>query len=55
MLCRELAYVGANQDVFLGWLGWAAGAFDDGYLLTETPVAGVDKKIVTRCIAGQFV
>ena len=55
MVCRELAFVSANADVFLGWLGWGAGAFDDGYPLVETPDGGVDKEIVSRCVVGEWV
>lgn len=36
-LCSELAYLNSNSDVYLGYVGWAAGGFDSTYELTETP------------------
>lgn len=27
---------GKNPDVYLGWIGWAAGGFDQTYALVET-------------------
>lgn len=36
-LGQQLAFVSANSDVFLGYVGWAAGSFDSTYALTETP------------------
>ena len=45
-------------DVFLGWVGWAAGNFDTTYVLSETPTysGGVwtDQPLVKQCIVGQF-
>lgn len=47
-----------NADVYLGWIGWAAGSFTSSYVLTETPVVGSDgwynTEIVSSCIAGKF-
>lgn len=47
-----------NTDVYLGWIGWAAGAFETGYALSETPTFSngvwTDQGIVTNCVAGRF-
>jgi endoglucanase len=36
-LSQQLAFVSQNSDVFLGYVGWAAGSFASSYTLTETP------------------
>jgi endoglucanase len=47
------------NDVFLGWVGWAAGQFPQpGYELSEVPTFAngvwTDTGIVTNCVAGKF-
>ncbi|KAI0040360.1 glycoside hydrolase family 5 protein [Auriscalpium vulgare] len=34
---QQIAFQAANSDVFLGYVGWAAGNFDPSYVLGETP------------------
>jgi hypothetical protein len=45
-----------NSDVYLGWVGWAAGSFDQSYELTLTPTdegdSWKDTSLMTECIAG---
>ena len=57
-VCQELATLNSYSDVFVGWVGWAAGAFDTSYVLTETPTLSggrwTDQALVKQCIAGQF-
>ncbi|KAG0649061.1 Endoglucanase EG-II [Hyphodiscus hymeniophilus] len=58
-VCAELDWINSyNADVYLGWIGWAAGSFDDSYTLAETPTYsnGVwyNTGIVDSCIAGKF-
>lgn len=53
-VCQELAELNTYADVYLGWTGWAAGAFDSSYTLSETPNGSQDVPLVTQCIAGQF-
>ena len=57
-LCQELATLNQYSDVFLGWLGWAAGMFDPTYTLSETPTQSgggwTDQPLVKKCIVGQF-
>ena len=57
-VCQELATLNSYSDVFLGWVGWAAGAFDTTYVLSETPTESggtwTDQPLVTKCIVGQF-
>jgi len=56
-LCAETAFLNDNPDVFLGYIGWAAGSFDQTYVLGETPVKGsdgkyVDNELTAQCIVG---
>ncbi|CAF9943335.1 MAG: hypothetical protein ALECFALPRED_011074 [Alectoria fallacina] len=53
-VCAELSHLNWNNDVWLGWVGWAAGSFDSSYNLTESPNGNVDTALVTDCIAGKF-
>ncbi|TKA61996.1 hypothetical protein B0A55_10246 [Friedmanniomyces simplex] len=57
-VCQELDALNANSDVLIGWTGWAAGAFDTSYVLSETPTLSgskwTDVPLVTQCIAGKF-
>ncbi|MCJ1291381.1 Endoglucanase EG-II [Xylographa carneopallida] len=57
-LCQELQYIDQNANVFLGWVGWAAGSFDTSYTITETPFESngkfTDQPLVTKCIVGEF-
>lgn len=58
-VCAELDWMNYNADVYLGWVGWAAGSFDQTYNLTETPTedaSGIwsDTPLVTDCIIGKF-
>jgi len=52
-LCAETTYIKANNDVYLGYLGWAAGNYDSTYALNESPVNSgttwVDQSIV-QCL-----
>ena len=62
-VCSALSYLNANNDVYLGWVGWAAGSFSTnpngnpgqpGYNLTEPPMGTTDQSLVQQCIAGKF-
>lgn len=57
-LGQQLDYLNKNSDVYLGYLGWAAGGFDQTYALTETPkVSGTtytDNEIVAKVLAPEF-
>ncbi|KAJ7577569.1 endoglucanase, partial [Mycena floridula] len=52
--CR-LPYQAQNSDVFLGYVGWGAGNFLTGYVLSETPTASgttwTDSLLVSQCLA----
>ncbi|KAI4154577.1 MAG: hypothetical protein LQ340_001586 [Diploschistes diacapsis] len=54
-LCSEIKYLNENSDVYLGYVGWAAGGFDSTYVLTETPTQNGnswhDTALVSACIA----
>lgn len=53
-LCAEVNYLKANSDVIVGVVGWAAGAFGQDYILTETPYKSggvwVDHTLVKECL-----
>ena len=58
LLRQQLDTLNAYSDVYLGWMGWAAGMFEYGSALAETPkkVNGgyQDVPLVRECIAGKF-
>jgi hypothetical protein len=47
-----------HADVFLGWIGWAAGSFSTSYELSLVPTNNggnwVDTGILSSCVAGKF-
>ena len=54
-LCQQLQFMNQNSDVFLGYVGWSAGAFDPNkYELSEVPVkqgnSWRDSSLVTACL-----
>lgn len=56
LVCQELAFLNDNADVFLGYIGWAAGAFSSSYALSLTPSgttadAMTDTALMTSCFA----
>ena len=57
-VCQELDELNLYSDVYLGWIGWAAGNFATSYVLSETPsLSGTtytDQPLVKQCIAGKF-
>jgi len=54
-MCQQIAYQAQNSDVFLGYVGWAAGNFYTGYVLSELPALNgttwVDTPLVAQCMA----
>ena len=61
-LRKRFDFLNENAAVYLGWVGWAAGSFDQSYALSLRPlgadtgsvVAGPDVELVTQCLAGKF-
>lgn len=59
-LCNELKWMNDNADIYLGWVGWAAGSFQPypSYALSLMPSVSngefVDSELTTQCIAGMF-
>lgn len=54
-LCAEVATLNANSDVYLGYVGWAAGSFASSYTLSLTPSGSnstgwTDSAQVTKCL-----
>jgi endoglucanase len=55
LVCKALAEVNKNSDVFIGATTWSAGAFTTGYPLLETPMdGGQDQSLVASCIIPQL-
>ncbi|KAG4426516.1 Endoglucanase EG-II [Cadophora malorum] len=54
-MCSQVAFLNANSDVYLGYVGWSAGSFDSTYVLTETPTGSgsnwQDTLLVKSCLA----
>ncbi|KAJ7201603.1 endoglucanase [Mycena pura] len=54
-MCQQIAFQAQNSDVFLGYVGWAAGNFYVGYVLSELPAlqgtTWVDTPLVSTCMA----
>ncbi|KAF5389730.1 hypothetical protein D9757_006061 [Collybiopsis confluens] len=54
-MCQQIAFQAQNSDVFLGYVGWAAGNFAVGYPLGETPsqsgTTWTDTLLVSSCLA----
>ncbi|KAI0371240.1 endoglucanase [Pilatotrama ljubarskyi] len=56
LMCQQVEFQKANSDVFLGYVGWAAGNFYDGYVLSEVPTQNADgtwtdQPLVAKCLA----
>ncbi|KDR72606.1 hypothetical protein GALMADRAFT_73464, partial [Galerina marginata CBS 339.88] len=54
-ICQQIAYQAQNSDVFLGYVGWSAGAFGTTYVLGEVPTKSgstwTDAMLVKSCMA----
>jgi endoglucanase len=55
-LCQQIAYQAQNSDVFLGYIGWSAGAFSaQTYVLSEVPTGSgsswQDSLLVKSCVS----
>lgn len=55
-VCEQLAFLNNNTDVFMGYIGWAAGAFANTYALSLTPSGTTademtDTALMTSCFA----
>lgn len=57
-LCAAFDYLNTNSDVYLGFVGWAAGAFDSSYVLSLTPTNNggkwTDQPLFTTCFQNKF-
>ncbi|KAJ6444950.1 glycoside hydrolase family 5 [Purpureocillium lavendulum] len=56
--CAQNEFIAKNTDVFIGFVGWGAGSFDENYIMTLTPLgkAGsyTDNKLMSQCIMKPF-
>ncbi|KAF2449084.1 glycoside hydrolase family 5 protein [Karstenula rhodostoma CBS 690.94] len=50
-VCAAIASLNENSDVYLGYVGWSAGAFDTSYVLSLTPSGSSDKTLVSKCFS----
>ncbi|KAF2093160.1 endoglucanase II [Rhizodiscina lignyota] len=57
-LSQQLAFVNKNSDVYVGYLTWAAGGFDQTYALVDTPIVSgstlTDNEIVAKVLVPAF-
>lgn len=53
-ICDVLDFLNTNSDQFLGYLGWAAGSFDQSYVLGLTPNGNTDAPLMDKCFAAKF-
>lgn len=56
--CAQNKYISENTDVFVGFVGWSAGSFDETYIMTLTPSGSpgdyTDNKLMQQCILDVF-
>ncbi|OAG10577.1 cellulase-domain-containing protein [Paraphaeosphaeria sporulosa] len=50
-VCAAIASLNQNSDVYLGYIGWSAGAFDTSYVLSLTPNGSADQALLTKCFS----
>lgn len=50
-VCAAIASLNQNSDVYLGFVGWSAGAFDKSYVLSQTPTGSTDQALVSKCFS----
>ena len=51
---KAFDFMAQNSDVFLGWVGWAAGSFKIDYTISETPSGSEDQPFLKDIIVGKF-
>lgn len=56
--CSQNNFINANSDVFVGFVGWAAGSFDASYVMGLTPTKQngklVDNQLMMQCIMAPW-
>lgn len=50
-VCAALASLNTNSDVYLGYIGWSAGAFGASYELNMSPNGSKDQPLVSKCFS----
>ncbi|KAF1928537.1 glycoside hydrolase family 5 protein [Didymella exigua CBS 183.55] len=50
-VCAAIASLNKNSDVYLGYIGWSAGAFDTSYTLSMTPTGSTDQPLMSKCFS----
>ena len=57
-VCEAVSFLNENSDVYLGYMGWGAGSFDQSYKLTLTPKDNggtfEDQPLLTKCFVETF-
>ncbi|KAG6000551.1 hypothetical protein E4U21_005347 [Claviceps maximensis] len=56
--CEQNEFIAKNEDVLVGFVGWAAGGFDGAYILTLMPSRSgdtwTDNDLMQKCILAPF-
>ena len=57
--CTQNAYINENDDVFIGYVAWAAGQFDTSYVLSLTPTlqpdgSYTDNELFSQCVLAPY-
>lgn len=50
-VCAAIAAINKNSDVYFGYTGWSAGAFDSSYVLSMTPNGSSDQPLMSKCFS----
>lgn len=58
--CAQNAVINANGDVFIAFIGWAAGSFATTYVLSMTPTKAsngkwTDNQLTSQCVIGPWL
>lgn len=57
--CVQNTFINDNDDVYIGYVTWAAGQFDDTYVLSQTPIQQADgswqdNALFTECVLAPY-
>lgn len=50
-VCAALDYLNKNNDVYFGYTGWSAGAFEHNYILSLRPTRNQDTPLMEACFS----
>ncbi|KAL1902998.1 hypothetical protein Sste5346_000910 [Sporothrix stenoceras] len=57
--CAQNTFINENDDVYIGYVTWAAGQFDETYVLSQTPIqqpdgSWTDNALFTECVLAPY-